>query len=147
MDIVGMTTEDRLWESKLQNVLDKLDNLSVSVSRDIGHLTDSVKTNFAQLVRMVEDHEQRLRKQAEIDGAQGTDISNLRVQVTELKGEIKEIKTILETRDQRDNDIKNREIGRWQSISIELLKIVLAAGAGGGTVYAAHVLRLFNGSF
>lgn len=140
---IPMTADEKLWELKLQVVSDQIGNLGRKLDDKLGGLSEALKSNNAAFVKILDDHEGRLRKQSEIDSAQGAEISNIRVQISNLEGQMRALSLLIENANKREEDRLSKETGFWQKAAFELLKVVMAAGTGGGAVYIGKALRLF----
>lgn len=120
-----------LIKTQFERVSDKVDNLTTLMDR-----------NFGELRNMVNDHEQRLRKQSEVDGAQAKDISDLRVSIETLNGKITGLAADVASLKQAEGDRSKSELGFWQRMAIEAVRFAVFGGAAGGVIVAA--MRAMN---
>lgn len=143
-NVPSTVPDERLWEEKISSVVMKIDYLAKSIESNLHTLGRTVEDSNKSIVKILDDHEFRLRESVKVDGDQGRDIATLRVQVAEVQGQITalnvRIGTVLETMESN----KRAELGTWQRVSLELMKMLLFGGsAGGATLGALKLLGLF----
>lgn len=135
--------DERIWELKLQHVSEQIGSLSKQVDDKLSGLAEVLKSVNENFVKILDDHEGRLRKQAEVDSNQASEISQLREKMAWFGGELTAVKVIMEKIDKKQEERLASENDNLKKISWELFKIVMAAGTGGGAVYAAKSMGLF----
>lgn len=123
------TVDERYVILQYENVKTQLDNI-----------TKTLDTYVKDLRKMLDDHEQRLRQQAEKNAAnaqlimaQKLEVKDLANDVTQLKIELtKRVDEVVSTQKEQ----KSRELSMWQNIGVEAVKYLLFGSATGGTFYA-----------
>ncbi len=117
---------DQVVSARLETVGTKIDNLS-----------DTMKQFSADMRKINEDHEERLRKQAETDSRQAAEISALRESVAELKT----IVDLLRKSQEEHRDMHRQETEKRLSFMQQLLMTFIQQSTPmvtmGGVVVAA----------
>jgi hypothetical protein len=135
--------DERVWELKLQNVSDQLGNLSKKLDEKIDGLVETVKLGNLSFVKILDDHESRLRKQADVDSNQAQELSALREKIAWFGGELAAVRLLVEGISKKQEERISSENAELKKLAWELLKMLMAAGTGGGAVYVAKMMRLF----
>lgn len=97
--------EDRLRNEQFKRVFDKLDTINAEVT-----------AGFRDVRKVLEDYEDRLRRQANKDIEQGKEIHELGLRIRELTNDVSSIKETLATE-------STREINRWEELKWTLIKV------------------------
>lgn len=132
-------TELKKVQAELQNerfnrVFDKLDTMSTVM-----------EAGFADVRRVLEDYEDRLRRQAERDTEQAKQIQELQLGLKDTRGELAIMQNSMLDLDAAMNHGIDKEIDRWDDFKWTLLKfsvigIILIGAALGGTVGVSKLL-------
>lgn len=116
------------------------------IDTKLGGIAKSQDDLGTYIKKILDDHELRLREQAKTDAANAQDIVALRMEVKDLRQEVQSFKN--ETIKQLDclaDDKKERikkELSLWQTLTFELLKIVMVGASGGGVVFG--LIKVFG---
>lgn len=116
------------------------------IDTKLGGIAKSQDDLGTYIKKILDDHELRLRDQAKTDAANAQDIIALRMEVKDLRQEVLNFKN--ETIKQLDclaDDKEKRtqkELSLWQTLTFELLKIVLVGASGGGVLFG--LFKLFG---
>lgn len=123
------TVDERYVILQYENVKVQLDNISKTLD-----------TYVKDLRKMLDDHEQRLRQQAEKNAANTQQIMAQKLEVKDLANDVTQLKIELTKRVDEvvtvQKEQKSRELSMWQNIGVEAMKYILFGGASGGTVLA-----------
>jgi hypothetical protein len=112
-----------LFTAQLGRFGDKVDNLTVSVEK-----------GFGDMRRILDDHETRLREQHKTDAQQGQDISGLRVEIAEMKGDLRTMKEAIGVLTKSQERRVDREMDFWQRAALEAVKLGAFGAAAGGVI-------------
>lgn len=116
------------------------------IDTKLGGIAKSQDDLGTYIKKILDDHELRLRDQAKTDAANAQDIIALRMEVKDLRQEVLNFKN--ETIKQLDclaDDKEKRtqkELSLWQTLTFELLKIVMVGASGGGVVFG--LIKIFG---
>lgn len=129
--------EEQLWQERINGIGGKIENLARTVELQLSSVSRVVEEGNRSIQRILDDHEARLREQNKTDGMQAQEIAALRVQVSDLKGEVGALSVKMDTVVKNQDERRERELHGWRNWGFELLKYVLLGGSAGGIVYGA----------
>lgn len=135
--------DERIFEIKLQHVTVLIENLSKQVDDKLNGLGEVLKTVNENFVKILDDHESRLRAQAAVDSSQSQEISALRERIASFSGELATFKVYIERIEERQQERLEKENSDLKKFALKLVEYILVGGAGAGSAYAAHLMRLF----
>lgn len=135
--------DEKIWELKLQIVVDQIKTLSDKVDDKLNGLAEVLKSVNENFVKILDDHENRLRAQAAVDSSQAQEISALREKIASFSGELNTFKIYIQRIEERQQERLSSENDNLKKLALKLLEYILVGGASGGAVYAAHVMRLY----
>lgn len=133
-----MANSEELQE-KLNEVQERLAEVQYTmILEKIDALRQEVGATFTNIQKMLDDHENRLRTQVEMDSQQGQSITELRVEVTALKGKVDtmelSVTNLMSEKVDRLDDLK------WTLIKFSVVGVLMLALASGGTVLISKIL-------
>lgn len=103
-----------------------------TVTTTVEHAAESARDTWSEVKKIIQDHETRLRQQAQTDSQQQAEIMAINVQLAQIHGEIKSITTWQADQDER----------RHTFMQELLMRLIPALGFGGGA--GAIIMFIFN---